>query len=142
MDDPLNQITADNYGIVMSTSHHEPMQRAANEWFSEPYNEPDGSWSWLKNKEKIERFFREGAERAKSFESYITVGMRGQGDRKIDAPNASVTLQEVIDAQRQIIKHTYGSENGECRELHKTSITALLPPLKHQTSSSNVYKCW
>lgn len=32
VDDPLNQKTANDYGIVVSTSHHEPMQRATNEW--------------------------------------------------------------------------------------------------------------
>ena len=46
MDDPLNQELADKYGIVVSTSHHEPMQRAMNEWFDVPYNEPEQSWSW------------------------------------------------------------------------------------------------
>ena len=31
-DDAGNQKLADTYGIVMGTSHHEPMQRAMNEW--------------------------------------------------------------------------------------------------------------
>ncbi|RZK01540.1 MAG: hypothetical protein EOO43_24390, partial [Flavobacterium sp.] len=46
----MNQELADRYGIVVSTSHHEPMQRAMNEWFDVPYNEPEMSWSWIKNK--------------------------------------------------------------------------------------------
>ncbi len=29
------QKTADLYGIVVSTSHHEPMQRLSNEWFAD-----------------------------------------------------------------------------------------------------------
>lgn len=65
MDDPLNQETADKYGIVMSTSHHEPMQRAMNEWFDHPYYEPEKSWSWSKNKPKITKYFQEGADRAR-----------------------------------------------------------------------------
>jgi Glycosyl hydrolase family 115 len=31
-DDPLNPQLADTYGIVMGTSHHEPMLRAQQEW--------------------------------------------------------------------------------------------------------------
>ena len=31
-DDPLNPQLADMYGIVMGTSHHEPMLRAQQEW--------------------------------------------------------------------------------------------------------------
>ncbi|KAJ5724971.1 uncharacterized protein N7483_006328 [Penicillium malachiteum] len=107
VDDALNQETADRYGIVISTSHHESMQRAANEWFSEPYNEPDGSWSWYKNKKKITQFFKEGAELAQPHEGYITFGMRGQGDRKIEAIDATKALQEVIHTQRSIIKESH-----------------------------------
>ncbi|CAG9952803.1 unnamed protein product [Clonostachys rosea f. rosea IK726] len=95
VDDALNQKTADEYGIVMSTSHHEPMQRAMNEWFREPYNEPEGSWSWLTNKEKITKYFQEGAERAKPFE------------------RCHFTLHDILHTQRSIIKDVYGSEAGE-----------------------------
>uniref|UniRef100_A0A8H7K789 Gylcosyl hydrolase 115 C-terminal domain-containing protein n=1 Tax=Bionectria ochroleuca TaxID=29856 RepID=A0A8H7K789_BIOOC len=113
VDDALNQKTADEYGIVMSTSHHEPMQRAMNEWFREPYNEPEGSWSWLTNKEKITKYFQEGAERAKPFESVLTLGMRGKGDHVIDAKDVTSTLHDILHTQRSIIKDVYGSEAGE-----------------------------
>ncbi|ETS79550.1 hypothetical protein PFICI_09403 [Pestalotiopsis fici W106-1] len=112
VDDPLNQEMADKYGIVISTSHHEPMQRAANEWFSEPYHQADGSWSWLANREKITKFFNEGAERAKPYESYITVGMRGEGDRKIVGSNPQAVISDVLKTQREIFKHHYGKEDG------------------------------
>jgi hypothetical protein len=116
VDDALNQKTADEYGIVMSTSHHEPMQRAMNEWFREPYNEPEGSWSWLTNKEKITKYFQEGAERAKPFESVLTLGMRGKGDHVIDAKDVTSTLHDILHTQRSIIKDVYGSEAGENRK--------------------------
>lgn len=123
VDDPLNQKTADAYGIVMSTSHHEPMQRAANEWFREPYHEPEGSWSWHINKEKITKFFQEGAERAKPFESVLTLGMRGKGDQKLVADNITSTLQDVLQTQRSIIKNVYGSEKGQERKSYQTIST-------------------
>jgi hypothetical protein len=112
VDDPLNQELADRYGIVVSTSHHEPMQRAMNEWFDEPYNEPEGSWSWIKNKEKITRYFEEGADRAKSYESVITIGMRGDGDRQMDAEKPQEVLKEILATQRRIIADCYGKEDG------------------------------
>lgn len=90
-DDPLNQITAHEWGIVISTSHHEPMQRAMTEWFAE---NPEGSWSWLESKEKIKQYFREGAQCAKDFESYITIGMRGDGDRAMAADDPHTTLRK------------------------------------------------
>ncbi|KAE8360318.1 hypothetical protein BDV27DRAFT_167927 [Aspergillus caelatus] len=112
MDDPLNQETADKYGIVMSTSHHEPMQRAMNEWFDDPYYEPEKSWSWSKNKPKITKYFQEGAERARKYESYITMGMRGHGDKAMDAEDPPAVLEDVLATQRSIIKKAYGDEDG------------------------------
>ncbi|KAL4922799.1 hypothetical protein BDW62DRAFT_196803 [Aspergillus aurantiobrunneus] len=111
-DDPLNQETADRYGIVVSTSHHEPMQRAMNEWFDRPYFEGDGSWSWLKNKDKITRYFREGAHRAKDYESYITMGMRGEGDKSMVADDPGAVVREVLATQRGAINEAYGREDA------------------------------
>ena len=57
-DDPLNSKTADDMGIVMSTSHHEPMARNHQEWTrnSENYG---GVWDYNKNPEGLQTFFRE-----------------------------------------------------------------------------------
>ncbi|KAH7094251.1 hypothetical protein FB567DRAFT_9 [Paraphoma chrysanthemicola] len=112
VDDPLNQKLADMYGIVVSTSHHEPMQRAMNEWFDEPYNEPEQSWNWIKNKQKITKYFVEGAQRASNFESVITIGMRGDGDREMEVENPQEVLKEVLSTQRRILSDVYGREDA------------------------------
>jgi hypothetical protein len=112
MDDLQNQALADKYGIVVSTSHHEPMQRAMNEWFDEPYNQPEKSWSWIKNKETITQYFEEGAQRATLFESVVTMGMRGDGDREMDVDNPQEVLKEIFGTQRRIIKDAYGKEDA------------------------------
>lgn len=111
-DDALNQETADRYGVVMSTSHHEPMQRAMNEWFDRPYFQNDGSWSWIRNRDKVSQYFGEGAQRAKHYESYITLGMRGEGDRAMDEEDPGSVLREVLAYQRDVIKEAYKSEDG------------------------------
>ncbi|KAL4863280.1 hypothetical protein BDV12DRAFT_206669 [Aspergillus spectabilis] len=111
LDDPENQSTADTYGIVMSTSHHEPMQRLSNEWFSK---NPEGSWDWIDNKEKITRFFEEGVTRAGEFESYFTLGMRGEYDRSMKTNDPAKVVNEVmvIQTQRGIFKKYYGEEGS------------------------------
>lgn len=112
-DDPLNQRLANEMGIVISTSHHEPMQRLSNEWFAE---NPEGSWNWLTNKEKIIDFFRAGAERAKGFESCFTLGMRGEYDKKMAGDDPAFVVGDVIKAQRGLLKETYGRADAVPRK--------------------------
>ncbi|KAI6781015.1 uncharacterized protein J7T54_003157 [Emericellopsis cladophorae] len=110
VDDPENQKTADDYGIVVGTSHHEPMQRAMNEWSA---NEPGGTWRWDTNREKITDYFDFGAERAVPYESYITMGMRAEGDGAIGSDDPIATLTDILKVQRGIIKDKYGENDGE-----------------------------
>ncbi len=99
VDDPLNPQRADEYGIVMSTSHHEPMMRAHNEWYL--YN--GGAWNYETNKEKLRNFWREGVERMGDYESVVTVGMRGDGDEAMAENTAIDLLQSIIKDQREIL---------------------------------------
>ncbi|KXH28747.1 hypothetical protein CSAL01_10842 [Colletotrichum salicis] len=108
-DDPLNPKLAEDYGIAVSTSHHEPMQRMSNEWFAD---NPDGSWNWLTNKEKITAFFDEGVKRAKGRESYFTLGMRGEYDRKMKTDDPAAVVRDVIKTQRALIKQVHGREDA------------------------------
>ncbi|KAK1992339.1 hypothetical protein LX36DRAFT_617718 [Colletotrichum falcatum] len=108
-DDPETAQAAEDYGIAVSTSHHEPMQRSSNEWFSD---NPDGSWDWLANKESIVRFFEEGVKRAKGRESYLTLGMRGEYDREMKTDDPAAVVRDVIRTQRALIKQVHGSEDA------------------------------
>ncbi|KAG4432480.1 hypothetical protein IFR05_012046 [Cadophora sp. M221] len=108
-DDEENQRTAEEWGICISTSHHEPMQRMSNEWFAE---NPDGSWDWLTNKEKITEFFETGIKRSKGCESYVTLGMRGEYDKKMVTDDPAAVVREVIRTQRDIVKDVHGREDG------------------------------
>ena len=108
-DDPQNPLLADEYGIVMGTSHHEPMMRAHKEYTSRR-NEV-GPWDYSINKERLDKFFREGMVRNKDYENLVTIGMRGDGDVAMgkgdDADNMK-TLEKVIENQRKIISDIYG----------------------------------
>lgn len=79
-DDPENPRLADEYGIVMGTSHHEPMMRAHKEWTTRRKQYGNGQWNYATNAEALQRFFGEGIARNKNYENLVTVGMRGDGD--------------------------------------------------------------
>lgn len=108
-DDPLNSKTADDMGVVMGTSHHEPMARNHQEWARNP-KAYGGVWDYTKNKEELQRFFREGIERSKDNEDLITIGMRGDGDAALaGSDEENIRMMEGLFAdQRQIIKEVTG----------------------------------
>ena len=117
-DDPLSPQVADEYGIVMGTSHHEPMMRAHKEYTRR--RKEVGAWDYAKNPEGIEKFFRDGLKRNRDYDNIITIGMRGDGDVAMgtgnDAENMA-TLKKVIDAQRRIIKDVYGKNPKDVPQL-------------------------
>ena len=108
-DDPESPRLADEMGIVMGTSHHEPMMRSHQEYLRR--KEQVGPWDYATNKERVDQFFREGMERNKNYDNLVTIGMRGDGDvamGKGDDTENMKTLGKVIEGQRQIIKDIYG----------------------------------
>ena len=101
-DDPLNAKTADEYGIVMGNSHHEPMLRAQKEWT----RHGTGPWDYSKNAEVLKNFWTEGVRRNKDFESIVTIGMRGDGDRPMAGTSMEANvklLEQIVADQRHII---------------------------------------
>ena len=107
VDDPRNQALAAEYGIVMRTSHTEPMMRSTKEWpvFG------NGTWSWATNNASIYPFFVEGAKRTKPYEGIITMGMRGSGDTALSAGIETELLENVVSTQREILAQTLGNES-------------------------------
>ncbi|HET7538165.1 MAG TPA: glycosyl hydrolase 115 family protein, partial [Candidatus Didemnitutus sp.] len=105
-DDPENARLADEYGIVMGTSHQEPMLRAQKEW-DWRYSKTIGSWNYAKNPDVLENFWREGIRRNKNYESIVTMGLRGANDTEMapGGPDANrALLEKIVDAQRQILR--------------------------------------
>jgi hypothetical protein len=104
-DDPENPRLADEYGIVMGTSHQEPMLRAQKEW-DRRYQKTVGSWNYAKHPDIVSNFWREGIARNKNYESIVTIGLRGANDTPMaeGGPEANMALLEkIVDAQRKII---------------------------------------
>ncbi|MBR0036160.1 MAG: glycosyl hydrolase 115 family protein [Bacteroidales bacterium] len=129
-DDPMNSVLADEMGIMMGTSHHEPMARNHQEWAR--HRKENGDWDYVTNQAVIDNFFREGVRRAKNNEDIITIGMRGDGDAAMGGKEGHddefVTrddyylrlYEKIFKNQRQIIKQ----ETGKAPE-KRTQIWAL-----------------
>jgi len=98
-DDPLNPQLADEYGIVMGTSHHEPMLRAQQEW----KRHGKGPWDYSANADFLKGFWSEGVERNKNYESIITLAMRGDGDMPMTEGANIALLEKIVADQRKII---------------------------------------
>lgn len=108
-DDPLNPKLADEMGIVMSTSHHEPMMRAHAEW--RDYG--GGEWNYSTNKEQLDEFWHEGIERMGDYESIVTLAMRGDGDKAMSEGANIELLEEIVTEQREIIEEVTGKPAAE-----------------------------
>lgn len=100
-DDPECSRLADDMGIIMGTSHHEPMARNHQEWIR--HRDDFGAWNYAKNPKVLDQFFREGIERMKNTEDIVTIGMRGDGDAEMDGGNNRKLMEQIIRNQRKII---------------------------------------
>jgi hypothetical protein len=99
-------VLADEMGVVIGTSHHEPMARAHVEWSR--YGK--GEWNYQTNKKVLKRFWTEGFKRAYGTECLITVGMRGDGDEPMSEESNIKLLEKIISDQRSIISKISGKD--------------------------------
>ena len=117
-DDKLDPELADEYGIVMGTSHHEPMNRAQQEW--KRYG--SGLWNYEANADTIRSFWRKGIEHMGNNETIITIGMRGDGDKPMTEVSNITLLEKIVTDQRVIIQditHKDASKTPQVWALYK-----------------------
>jgi hypothetical protein len=127
-DDPQSLTTADDYGIVLGTSHHEPMTRAQEEWHRhQDQGVTGGAWDYTKNAKNLNTFWRGGIERMVAcsssdsgsttkkcgHEDVVTIGMRGDGDEPMTEGSAIPLLESIVTDQRQIIADVTGKPASE-----------------------------
>ena len=106
-DDLLNPKLADEYGIVMGTSHHEPLDRSQQEWERHKLSYGNADWNYVTNKQGLTAFWTDGLQRNGKYENILTMGMRGNGDLAMpDAGGLEANkklLEQIITDQRAII---------------------------------------
>jgi hypothetical protein len=105
-----NALLADEYGVVVGTSHHEPLCRAGVEWQRQykSYGE-NNAWSFVTNGDAITEFWKGGILRRKGLENIITIGMRGENDSLLMGKDATLqdninVLKKAITVQNQLIR--------------------------------------
>lgn len=113
VDDTLNPQLADEYGIVIGTSHHEPLMRAHVEW------EKFGTdpWNYKTNADTLRAFWRKGIQRMGDNESIVTIGMRGDGDEPMSEGTEIALLEKIVDDQRKIIRDVTGKPLEETPQM-------------------------
>jgi Glycosyl hydrolase family 115/Gylcosyl hydrolase family 115 C-terminal domain len=112
-DDSLNIRAADEYGIVIGTSHHEPLMRAHEEW---KYFGKGKKWNYDSTEAGLKEFWRDGIKRATN-EKIVSVGMRGDGDEPMSRETATALLEKIVKDQRQIIEEVTGKPASETPQL-------------------------
>lgn len=110
-DDPLNSRTAADMGVIMGTSHHEPMGRNHQEWVR--HKKHYGQWNYRTNRKVLDEFFAHGVRRMKDTEDIVTIGMRGDGDEAMSEEADVKLLRDIIASQRKIIRNETGRPAAE-----------------------------
>jgi hypothetical protein len=101
---PENRKVADDYGIVIGTSHAEPMMRNnVREWNEKTI----GSFNYISNKERVHTYWQERVKETSADEVIYTMGMRGvhdSGMQGVKGPKEAIPLLEnIINDQRQLL---------------------------------------
>ena len=112
-DDKLDPVLADEYGIVMGTSHHEPMDRAQQEW--KRYG--TGAWNYETNGEELRNFWKKGIENMGNKETIVTIGMRGDGDMPMTEGSNIILLEKIVHDQRKIIADVTGKDTAQTPQM-------------------------
>ncbi|MBP4136770.1 glycosyl hydrolase 115 family protein [Flavobacterium geliluteum] len=103
-DDPASGPLANEMGIIIGTSHHEPLALAQTDWhrYIKKNNLPN-VWDYSKNKQVLDQFWKGGIERSKNWEKLVTIGMRGDGDEAMSKGTNISLLENIVKEQRSII---------------------------------------
>ena len=96
---PGNKEMADDYAIVISTSHHEPMMTNSHEYNINVY----GPYNYWTNRETIYKFWEDRVRETAAYENIYTIGMRGRDDSGMAAPAGTTNEQKAAKIQNVIL---------------------------------------
>lgn len=110
---PGNKEMADSCGILIGSSHCEPLLRNnVDEW-----NEKErGAYNYITNRDQVQKYWIERLKQVKGSEELFTIGMRGihdgamEGLRGKSMTQQREALQQVIDDQRVLIGKYYDKQ--------------------------------
>ena len=101
---PENKLVADRYGIVMGSSHCEPLLRNnVGEW---PKDNP-AAYNFLTNPQGVTQYWAERLQTNGKYENFYTIGMRGIHDGPMQGPRGEAqivdTLNRIFTVQRGLL---------------------------------------
>lgn len=101
---PGNKAIADSCGIVVGTSHCEPLLRNnVGEWDVDKR----GRYNYITNRDEVQKYWIERLKETKGGDYLYTIGMRGIHDGSMEGVKTlqekTTALQQVIDDQRKLI---------------------------------------
>ena len=132
-----NKEIADSFGILIGTSHCEPLLRNnVAEWnvFVKSNEQSEarfdyamarkgrmksnvkerGAYNYITNREAVKKYWADRLKQVKGSEEFFTIGMRGIHDGSMEGvktPEEKLNgLQQVIDDQRELIKKYYSKD--------------------------------
>ncbi len=146
-----NAELADKYGIVMGSSHAEPILRNnlgelynyQQEWTAANpdkklyinteddakrkvawmWTDKDGSGNAVDNKEFLTDYWRARAKANSAYENTYTLGMRGVHDGSFSTNmNSQTAMQEILEAQTQILKDEVVTEGQDISDIPQVFI--------------------
>ena len=116
----LNEELADEYGIVVGNSHHEPCLRAGEEFKHsiQAGGRYGTDWNFVRNRDGITRFWADGLKRSGKYEHLITIGMRGEADSAMLGEDSGLRanidyLKDVITTQEELIQQYAGPKSKD-----------------------------
>lgn len=93
-----NKEMADRYGIVMGTSHCEPMMRcSATEW----HLKGTGEYNYATNSENVNQYWTDRVKQLSNSENIYTLGMRGVHDGDMQGAK---TVEEQVALTNKVLK--------------------------------------
>ena len=106
-----NKEMADSCGILIGTSHCEPLLRNnVAEWD----HSARGPYNYITNREQVQQYWIERLKEVKGSEEFFTIGMRGIHDGSMEGVKTKEeklrALQQVIDDQRELIRTYYNKD--------------------------------
>ena len=117
---PENKVVADNYAIVISTSHHEPMMTNSHEYHEDIH----GPYDYWTNSERIYNYWEDRVKETAQYENIYTIGMRGRADESMlaaegvtDEDKAAKIQNVIIPDQRQMISDHVHSDPSEIPQI-------------------------
>ncbi len=131
---PENRVVADTYGIVMGSSHCEPMLRNnVGEW---PKDNTAG-FNFITNPAGVTSYWEQRVKENAAFENIYTIGMRGIHDGPMQGPKGEQqnvdTLEKIFPAQRALLAKYVNPDPAKVPQIfcpYKEVLTYYLQGLK------------